>query len=65
MILKLVPAAKQFLLSELIPQVEKIPPLGSWLQRRWNSGWEEFRGYALLNQVVGAAFRHRAVPGGA
>ena len=27
MILKLVPAAKQFLLSELIPQVEMIPPL--------------------------------------
>jgi len=27
MILKLVPSAKQFLLSELIPQVEKIPPL--------------------------------------
>ena len=26
MILKLVPAAKQFLLSELIPQGEKIPP---------------------------------------
>ncbi len=26
MILKLVPAAKQFLLSELTPQVEKIPP---------------------------------------
>jgi hypothetical protein len=27
MILKLVPAAKQFLLSKLIPQVEMIPPL--------------------------------------
>jgi hypothetical protein len=27
MILKLVSAAKQFLLSELIPQVEKTPPL--------------------------------------